>query len=243
VRVAVLTDAHANLPALEAALAEINRLACDVIVHTGDAIAIGPHPREVLDLLLATPQLECLVGNHEEYFLHGIPDPPPEWMTSGEAAHQRWTHAQLGSARREQVQAWAATLERRLEDTVVHFTHYGFEKGTGLYAPFAHTSTASALDRVFETVSADFVFFGHHHDAADARGRARYVNPGSVGCHTVSEARFCVAEFSRGTVEIERHVVGYDDRPLVRAFVEREVPEREFIDRTFFGGRLGLGMP
>ena len=45
-RIAVITDVHANLPALEAAVGAIHACGCDAIVHTGDAIAIGPYPAE-----------------------------------------------------------------------------------------------------------------------------------------------------------------------------------------------------
>lgn len=56
-KIAVFTGVHANLPALEAALTAIDQPGCDCIVHTGDAIAIGPHPAECLDKLLALPDL------------------------------------------------------------------------------------------------------------------------------------------------------------------------------------------
>ncbi|MEU7865037.1 metallophosphoesterase, partial [Nonomuraea sp. NPDC049141] len=49
-RVAVLSDIHGALPALEAVLAEPDVAAADLIVLTGD-IAAGPQPVEVLDVL------------------------------------------------------------------------------------------------------------------------------------------------------------------------------------------------
>ena len=49
-RVAVLSDVHGALPALEAVLAEPDVVAADLIVLTGD-IAAGPQPVEVLDVL------------------------------------------------------------------------------------------------------------------------------------------------------------------------------------------------
>lgn len=51
--------------------------------HTGDAIAIGPYPAETLDLLLSEPKIECVMGNHEAYFVEGLPQPRPEWMSEG----------------------------------------------------------------------------------------------------------------------------------------------------------------
>ncbi len=61
-RIAVITDAHANLQALRAALAEIRRIGVDAVYHTGDAIGIGPQPAETLDLLLAQPDAVLLMG-------------------------------------------------------------------------------------------------------------------------------------------------------------------------------------
>ena len=51
-RVAVLADIHANLPALEAVLAEPDVRSADRVVLLGD-IALGPMPAETLDLLAA----------------------------------------------------------------------------------------------------------------------------------------------------------------------------------------------
>ena len=51
-RVAVLSDIHGVLPALEAVLAEPDVAAADLIVLTGD-LAAGPQPVEVLDRLAA----------------------------------------------------------------------------------------------------------------------------------------------------------------------------------------------
>ena len=62
-RIAVITDVHANLPALDAALAEIDRLGADVTYHTGDAIGIGPFPAECVDRLLSRPSTHLLMAS------------------------------------------------------------------------------------------------------------------------------------------------------------------------------------
>ncbi|WP_406039960.1 metallophosphatase family protein [Micromonospora sp. NBC_00898] len=64
-RVAVLSDIHGALPALEAVLAEPDVAAADLIVLTGD-IATGPQPVEVLDLLAALGDRACWVGGNCE---------------------------------------------------------------------------------------------------------------------------------------------------------------------------------
>ena len=99
-RLAVLTDIHANLPALGAALTVIRQHGYDLLVHTGDAISIGPFPAECLDILLGLPRARLLMGNHDAWFVEGLPTPQPSWMSDSEGLHQRWTHAQLDPALR-----------------------------------------------------------------------------------------------------------------------------------------------
>ena len=68
-RIALLADIHGNLPALAAALADIQRKhAPDSIVSLGDQINLGPSPREVLAMLRENG-VTCLHGNHERYIL------------------------------------------------------------------------------------------------------------------------------------------------------------------------------
>ncbi|MEU1809266.1 metallophosphoesterase family protein [Micromonospora aurantiaca (nom. illeg.)] len=64
-RVAVLSDIHGVLPALEAVLAEPDVTAADLIVLTGD-LAAGPQPVEVLDRLAALGDRACWVGGNAD---------------------------------------------------------------------------------------------------------------------------------------------------------------------------------
>ncbi len=80
-KVAVLTDVHANLPALEATLRAIEDAGCEAIYHTSDAIGIGPFPAECLTRLLATPRMRLIMGNHDAWFAFGLPQPQPAWMS------------------------------------------------------------------------------------------------------------------------------------------------------------------
>ncbi|MCE9573069.1 MAG: metallophosphoesterase [Deltaproteobacteria bacterium] len=52
-RIALISDLHANLVALDAVLADIAARGADQVVCLGDVATLGPHPREVLDRLRA----------------------------------------------------------------------------------------------------------------------------------------------------------------------------------------------
>ncbi|MFF8311092.1 metallophosphoesterase family protein [Streptomyces lydicus] len=89
-RVAVLSDIHGVLPALEAVLAEPDVRAADRIVLTGD-IAAGPQPTEVLDLLMSLgDRVSWVAGNADRELLEHrrstpaapSPDPVTPWASA-----------------------------------------------------------------------------------------------------------------------------------------------------------------
>lgn len=72
-KLAVLADIHANLPALRAVLDSIDAWQPDAVVVAGDIINRGPRPAECLRLVQErqrTAGWRLLLGNHEEYVLH-----------------------------------------------------------------------------------------------------------------------------------------------------------------------------
>jgi predicted phosphodiesterase len=240
-RIAVITDVHANLPALDAALAAIRADGPDAVYHTGDAIGIGPFPAEVLDRLLHEPGLHPVMGNHDAWFAFGLPDPGPPGMGQGELAHQRWTHAQLDPALRSVVAAWPWAIEEEVGGVPVAFLHYALDPtGRGFADPIPDSDPA-ALDRLFAPQLARLVFYGHLHYPTpiplEVVGNARYVNPGALGCSPEPLARYALLDVDQeGSCQLAFRAVPYDPAPLFAAFRESEVPERAFIKATFFGG-------
>jgi putative phosphoesterase len=237
-KIVVITDAHANLAALEAALTAIQAEGYDLLVHTGDAIAIGPYPAECLDLLLHTPNARFLMGNHERYAVEGLPTPRPAWMSDGEVQHQHWTHARLDAPMRTALAAWPLVLTYEFEGVRIALMHYALDPSGQDFQPVVQNAAVSDLDTLFVPYDAAIIFYGHDHSASDIQGRARYINPGSLGCYSQAVARYCVVEFHSGEYHIEQRGVPYDDDALYRTFEQRHVPERAFIYRAFFGGRF-----
>ena len=238
-RVAVFADVHGNLPALQAALAEIQRLGCEATYCLGDAIAIGPQPAECLDLLLDTPNLYLTTGNHELWYVAGLPQPQPDWMSDGEVVHQQWVHAQLNDRHRTAIEGWPFVLEGEVEGVRLATMHYPPADTLSGFVDTIHRPSAEELDRLFCDYLADVICYGHTHVAWQRAGQdTTYVNPGALGCDPEPLARFVTVECRAGEYTLENHAVPYDDEPLYRAFEERSVPEREFLYRAFFGGRF-----
>jgi predicted phosphodiesterase len=174
-RVAVLSDVHGVLPALEAVLAEPDVRSAELIVLTGD-IAAGPQPVRTLDLLLSLGERVCWIGgNCDRELVRAArhPELPAPEPISG------WAGAQL---RTDQVD-----LLDRLPRTVTLAV-----RGLGEVL-FCHATPRddeefvlvdSPLDRWAEVLDGapGTVVCGHTHmPYLRLADRRTIVNPGSVG--------------------------------------------------------------
>src|SRR3972149_6428640 len=108
-RIAVLADLHANLPALQAVLADAASIWCDAIWCVGDAVGRGPHPNEVV-AELQRREVPTVQGNWDEAVGMDREQPGSTWATpEAEAAglaSLRWTAETLTEDNR----AWLRQL-------------------------------------------------------------------------------------------------------------------------------------
>jgi predicted phosphodiesterase len=238
-RIGIFTDIHANLYALEAVLAAFDREHCDIILHTGDAIGIGPQPAEVLSRLRERPDIRCLMGNHDELFVQGLPDRHLSGLRDAEYFHQHWNHAQLTADMRDMVAGWPYTFDINEHGVTVRFCHYAPPAGGSGFATQIVNPSAANLDELFGSGDADIVFYGHHHPMSDLQGRSRYVNPGAAGCSIDGLARYAILDIGAdGNWTLDLRSESYDRTALIAEFERRKVYAREEILRGFYGHHL-----
>src|SRR5215475_10053376 len=96
-RAAVVSDIHANLHALEAVLADIDRESVDELWCLGDVVGYGPRPNQCVELTRDRATV-ALCGNHDLAVLGTIDIAE----FSGDAAQAAvWTRQVLGDGERE----------------------------------------------------------------------------------------------------------------------------------------------
>lgn len=105
-RMAVISDIHGNLEALQAVLADIRATGADAVYCLGDVVGYGADPRACLDLVRAQCAL-TVRGNHEEALLHiaGRQD-----MSSPAEQALVWTRQQLSDEDLLACAAWPLVL-------------------------------------------------------------------------------------------------------------------------------------
>ncbi|MHA6297386.1 metallophosphoesterase family protein [Devosia sp. CAU 1758] len=177
-RVAVLSDVHGNVPALDAVLADMARQSFDAVVCLGDHVSGPIDPAGALERIVALGAL-CIRGNHDRWFLDPSLRSDP-WSVDM-FARERLSTGQLG---------WLGALKatENLGDYVFlcHGTP-GDDEAPWLDNFYNDRSTIlpseEKVAREAAGIAQSVILCGHTHIARTLRlsdGR-RIVNPGSVG--------------------------------------------------------------
>ena len=170
-RLGVITDVHADLGALQAALTHLADLGVDLVVCAGDIVDGGDEPDEVVALLRAHGVV-CIRGNHDRWALARHERGEPEHDSDRGRRHLK----------PETVQ-WLAALPARWDRTI-EAVGVAVRHGTpnsdmdGIYPGV----TGSELERMLERVEADVLIVGHTHIplVKHVSGGRLVVNPGAL---------------------------------------------------------------
>jgi putative phosphoesterase len=177
-RIALISDIHGNLTALEAALADIARQGADQIVCLGDVALDGPQPVAVIHRLrdLSIPVIK---GNTDDWLLN----PKPEKTKNEDERRQQdialWAAGQMTATERALIGVYAQTLAFDLGGTSLLCYHGSPRSCEERIEPETPTKK---LDDYFEEQRAALLAGGHTHEAMVRRyGESVIINPGSVG--------------------------------------------------------------
>lgn len=233
-RIAVVSDIHGNLAALEAVVRDFARREVDRVVNLGDSLSGPLLPRETARFLMGRDWVH-LAGNHERQVLEGGPG---RWIASDE-----FTQSQLGPGEL----AWMASLkpDARVDRDV--FLCHGTPTSDDEY--FLETvevgrvrpASLEEVDSRLGEVDASLILCGHTHvpRAVRSSGGHLVVNPGSVGLpafddthphpHVIEtgspDARYAIVERAAGAWISELIAVPYDHEKMARLARDRRREE------------------
>jgi predicted phosphodiesterase len=179
-KLAVLSDIHANLPALEAVIEDFRQFGVDQVVVLGDVINLGPFTQQVVERV-AESGWTVIRGNGELFLLdYGTPQAHAEWNDPIAFPIPPWLNRQLNEHWKGVIAAWLATLSLHFSDAPSMRLAHGTPQSpwVSLYPTLTDAQIAEFLAEVQEAV----LVAGHTHLALDRKsGGWRLLNPGSVG--------------------------------------------------------------
>lgn len=234
-RIALISDIHGNLTALEAALGDIGRQGADQIICLGDVAAQGPQPREVIERLRRL-EIPVVMGNTDHWLLNPLPPDIIDKDERQETEIELWSAAQLGAAELETVADYPPTLFRDFGDG---FTFLGYHGSPRSYEDRVEPTTPEeTLDDWFPEDRALVMAGGHTHEAMVRRYKdSLLVNPGSVGqpYRTVDNheihplwAEYGLLAWDDGALAITLHRVPYPKDELVQAARSSGMPHADY---------------
>jgi predicted phosphodiesterase len=231
-RIALISDIHANLEALTAVLRDIEKHSVDQIASLGDVIGYGADPSACLELVRSNCETR-LMGNHESAVL-GLQS--TERYNRAARASTDWTRESLSESDIEFISGFE--LERTIGDSIlVHSSPYEPDC-------WHYVFSISDAERAFAVMKAKLGFHGHSHIPAivvacpsgPPRSRAghsfepdfdnRYlVNIGSVGQPRDNDPRACYVIFDDDQPEVNYHRVDYDIESAQSKMLATSLPE------------------
>ncbi|MDP9260355.1 MAG: metallophosphatase family protein [Actinomycetota bacterium] len=149
-RVAVISDIHANYHAFEAVLAAIAAEGPDEIWCLGDVVGYGPEPNRCCELVADRATL-CLAGNHDLAVIGSI---PVDEFNGDAATAVRWTQGAID----DDAVSFLRTLESSASRDGAELFH-----GSPLDPVWDYVLSEQAAELSFLATSAPLVLVGHSH--------------------------------------------------------------------------------
>ena len=233
-KVGILSDVHANLPALTAALRYLEQRGAERLLVAGDLVGYGAQPNECL-AVLEDAGAECVLGNHDLFVLDRL---PPDRFPAVARRSALLTRFWLSDRSRAYLESLPTVL--RTDRFVVA---HGSLDDPEEYVTGRRRARELVARLATEFAGADTLVLGHTHEPMFVDDRShprravggvplstgpRLLNPGSVGQSRQRETRPRVrlAVLDEEARRVEYVALDYDVEASRRALRVHDLPDR-----------------
>jgi predicted phosphodiesterase len=243
-KLALFSDIHANLPALNAFFTDLETTQPDAVYCLGDLVGYNTWPNEVINAIRLRG-IPTLAGNYD--FGVGRHSNDCAYKTDAEKAMGQQsialTNALVNDAERRYLRTLPAHIQLEFQlnnESLFLLMVHGSPRKINEYL-FVDREEKSML-RILETANADVLFFGHTHKpyhrvfAYNLDGKTAYrhaINLGALGKPKDGDPRGCYvlvtlhensSKFDQHSIEVEFRRVAYEVETAARAIEESELP-------------------
>lgn len=211
-RIAVISDIHANLIALQEVLKDIENEKCEHIICLGDLILAGPQPISIMDFI-GQQNWTIIQGNTDKL----IAEYSPEILEMLKEKYPVMANAivddmnYVTEENQKYLQDLPAQLEADIEGVKVLFVHGSPRANNEDILP---NKPLEEIEEIVEGVEADLILCGHTHIPCgyQTTNKQTVVNVGSVGRPMTPTPLACYAviDFENGGFNIRHKFVDYD---------------------------------
>lgn len=245
-RIAFFSDIHANLPALEAVLSDIDAQKPDFVYCLGDLVGYNIWPNEVINEIRKR-RIPTIAGNYDEGIGLESDDCGCAYKTDEERAHGAVSISFTNEAVSTSSRKYLRNLPRHLsmefqqkEEKVKLLMVHGSPRKINEY--LFEDRHEKSLIRIIESAGADILLFGHTHKpyhrilSYEQNGKQAYrhaINIGSVGkpkdgdpraCYVIMDLESTCSNFFPDSVDLQFRRVSYDVEKAAQAVESSKLP-------------------
>jgi putative phosphoesterase len=235
--IAIFSDIHANLPALEAVLAHIDAQPLGAMYCLGDLVGYAPFPNEVTERI-NRERIPTVMGNYDDGVGFDRDDCGCAYREADEKKRGdqslAWTKTHVTAENK----AFLRTLQHEIRfdaDGKRVLLVHGSPRKINEY--LFEDRPLSSFQRLAASSNADIIVYGHTHKPyTKLVDDVLFVNVGSVGKPKDGDWRACYAILDTATTEVHFVRVEYDIRLVTQAIRQSELPAEFATDLELAGG-------
>lgn len=225
-RIAVISDIHANIEALRTVLEDIARQNIDRIYCTGDLVGYAPFPNEVIDLIRGN-QIPVVMGNYDDgvghmRFICGCDYKDEKAQLLGEKSIS-WTKEHTTEPNKEFLRNLPSEIRLSIDNKKILLVH-GSPNRLNEY--LNEDTPVEYLSELIKQADTDILVCGHTHKPFHKAIQGKHIiNAGSVGKPKHGDPRAAYVIISIGNeVDVETKMVEYNFAAVAKAIEESGLP-------------------
>ena len=233
-RIAVFSDIHGNLPALESILKDIKTNNINRVICLGDVIGIGPEPKACLDLIMKN-NIEMVLGNHELYYIRGTKI--DHTISNQELEHFKWIWSCLSNEHYNYLRQKPLSITMEVKGHKFLFQHFLINKDKVDDYPFYGFTVLkeATINTLVDELNSDYIFIGHEHRPYEVTYHDKVLfDGGSSGCVYNDITHYTIIDINDDVI-ITRREINYNRDALVKAFKISNYALNEYLGENFFG--------
>ncbi len=234
-KVAIFSDIHGNISALEAVMEDLENEDIDKMYCLGDLVGYGPYPNEVIELI-KEKEIETVMGNYDKGVGFNLDDCGCAYKTEEKEAlgdkSLKWTKEEVTDENKEFLKSLKENIKFEVEGKKVLLVH-GSPRKINQYLFFNHPD--SSIKKMLEQYEADIMVTGHTHLPYVKKIDDKIViNDGSVGKQKPyhksqklfsTEPKYIILNIEKDSVNTEIRSVRYDYEKIAQDINNSELPD------------------
>jgi putative phosphoesterase len=218
IKIAVLSDIHANLHALEAVLEDAEKRGAQLFLNAGDSIGFGASPNEVLHLLYERNVINVCGNFDSEFFKNSYK------CNNTKKLVLSYAKKELTKLCKAYLNSFDTEIKLKFASKKVFMTHASPLSPTEYLTPYTSTQR---LKKIVDHANADLIIVGHSHEQFHHQldNGVSLLNPGSVGQPSDGNPQTAYAMLSFNPLKVDLIRLNYPVAAAVEALRKKRLPE------------------